>query len=70
MTTIIVGAGIVGASAAYHLARKGEDVILVDKRFKGKQQPQARALFVRGSRKQMIQIGTGLLVTERFTTQS
>ncbi|MCM3379540.1 NAD(P)/FAD-dependent oxidoreductase [Shouchella rhizosphaerae] len=35
MTTIVVGAGIVGASAAYHLARKGEDVILVDKRFKG-----------------------------------
>ncbi|MEM9442611.1 MAG: FAD-dependent oxidoreductase, partial [Pseudomonadota bacterium] len=29
--TLIVGAGIVGASIAYHLARRGEDVLIVDR---------------------------------------
>ncbi|GAE34851.1 D-amino acid dehydrogenase small subunit [Halalkalibacter akibai JCM 9157] len=33
---IIVGAGIIGASAAYHLAKKGVNVLLVDRQEPGK----------------------------------
>lgn len=33
--TIIIGAGILGASTAYHLAKAGADVIVIDKRDKG-----------------------------------
>ncbi|WP_282156129.1 NAD(P)/FAD-dependent oxidoreductase [Cytobacillus gottheilii] len=32
---IVIGAGILGASAAYHLARKGTEVILIDRYDKG-----------------------------------
>ncbi|WP_257347357.1 NAD(P)/FAD-dependent oxidoreductase [Pseudalkalibacillus decolorationis] len=35
MKVIIVGSGIVGSSAAYHLARKGAEVIIVDKFHQG-----------------------------------
>ncbi|WP_243297799.1 NAD(P)/FAD-dependent oxidoreductase [Bacillus litorisediminis] len=35
MRIIVVGAGIVGASAAYHLSKKGADVVLVDKFHEG-----------------------------------
>ncbi|MGD7045321.1 NAD(P)/FAD-dependent oxidoreductase [Jeotgalibacillus proteolyticus] len=32
---IIIGAGILGASAAYHLSKKGEDVLIIDRKDKG-----------------------------------
>lgn len=35
MKIVVVGAGIVGASAAYHLASKGAEVIIVDKNHQG-----------------------------------
>ncbi|UJL47202.1 FAD-binding oxidoreductase [Virgibacillus sp. NKC19-16] len=35
MKTIIIGSGIVGASAAYHLAKNNTDVIVVDKEHQG-----------------------------------
>ncbi|MFC0271765.1 NAD(P)/FAD-dependent oxidoreductase [Metabacillus herbersteinensis] len=35
MKIVIVGAGIVGSSAAYHLARKGAEVVVVDKLHEG-----------------------------------
>ena len=34
--TIVVGGGIVGASTAYHLARDGADVLLIDRRDEGR----------------------------------
>ena len=33
---IVVGAGILGASAAYHLAKKGADVTLIDRGERGR----------------------------------
>jgi len=30
---VVIGAGIVGSSAAYYLARKGVEVTLIDRRF-------------------------------------
>lgn len=36
MTIIVVGSGIVGASAAYQLAKEGESVVVVDGDFEGK----------------------------------
>src|SRR5262245_13422447 len=36
MRTIVVGAGILGASAAYHLARLGAEVTLVDRADEGR----------------------------------
>ena len=35
MKVVVLGAGIVGASAAYHLALKGAEVIIVDKKHEG-----------------------------------
>lgn len=35
MKVIVVGAGIVGASSAYHLARQGVEVVIVDKSHQG-----------------------------------
>ncbi|ASF39770.1 FAD-binding oxidoreductase [Halobacillus halophilus] len=35
MKHIIIGAGIVGASTAYHLSRRGEEVLIVDRKDKG-----------------------------------
>ncbi|MBU9714037.1 NAD(P)/FAD-dependent oxidoreductase [Evansella tamaricis] len=35
MKVVVIGAGIVGASAAYHLAKSGHEVIIVDKREDG-----------------------------------
>lgn len=32
---IIIGAGILGASTAYHLAKKGADVTVIDRKDKG-----------------------------------
>lgn len=39
MKVIVIGAGIVGASAAYHLARKGADVTVVDRTHEGQATP-------------------------------
>src|SRR6185312_2612043 len=36
MRVIVVGAGILGASAAYHLAREGCDVTLIDRADEGR----------------------------------
>ncbi len=36
MKVLIIGAGILGASTAYHLARKGIDVEIVDAQHEGK----------------------------------
>lgn len=36
MRVVIVGAGILGASTAYHLAREGSDVVLVDRADEGR----------------------------------
>lgn len=33
---IVVGAGILGASAAYHIAKKGADVTLIDRGERGR----------------------------------
>lgn len=35
MNVIIIGSGVIGASAAYHLARQNIDVVMVDKHHKG-----------------------------------
>ncbi|MDQ0191656.1 FAD-binding oxidoreductase [Alicyclobacillus cycloheptanicus] len=35
MKVVVLGAGIVGASAAYHLALKGAEVVIVDKKHEG-----------------------------------
>ncbi|MET3683192.1 D-amino-acid dehydrogenase [Alkalibacillus flavidus] len=35
MTTVVVGGGILGASTAYHLAKKGEDVTIIDRKDEG-----------------------------------
>jgi D-amino-acid dehydrogenase len=35
MKIIVIGSGIVGASTAYHLARKGAEVIIIDKQHEG-----------------------------------
>ncbi len=35
MRCIVIGAGILGASAAYHLAKKGADVIIIDRKHRG-----------------------------------
>src|SRR2546430_9180734 len=36
MKVVVVGAGILGASTAYHLAREGCDVVLVDRADEGR----------------------------------
>lgn len=36
MKHIIIGAGILGASAAYHLAKKGEEVVIIDRHEPGR----------------------------------
>jgi glycine/D-amino acid oxidase-like deaminating enzyme len=36
MKVLIIGAGILGASTAYHLARKGIDVEIIDAQHEGK----------------------------------
>ncbi|SEQ62532.1 NAD(P)/FAD-dependent oxidoreductase [Piscibacillus halophilus] len=36
MTHVVIGAGIVGASAAYHLVKKGHDVVLIDNNLEGR----------------------------------
>src|SRR5690348_17654217 len=36
MRTIVIGAGILGASTAYHLARAGADVVVIDAAHEGR----------------------------------
>lgn len=52
MSVIVIGAGIVGASFAYHLAREGADVTLVDRGQPGQGTSAATAAYLNFFRKQ------------------
>lgn len=54
----IVGAGIVGATAAYQLSKKGIAVTVFDARESAKQLRLQRELFVRGYPNAAIKTGT------------
>ena len=45
---IIIGAGILGASTAYHLAKSGVEVTVVDRMMQGRRRMPQRVLFVHG----------------------
>lgn len=55
---IVVGAGILGASTAYQLAKMGAEVLVIDRKDKGRPPMRRKALFVRGCHRGKIRRGT------------
>lgn len=68
MKTIVVGTGIVGASAAYYLVKQGIEVVMVDRPEEGKQPLQVLALFVLGFLMWKTRIGMQLQREGRYIT--
>ena len=54
---MIIGAGILGASAAYHLAKAGADVTVIDRKHPGRRLTPRRGSFARGCRSGAIRHG-------------
>ena len=54
---IVVGAGILGASTAYHLAKAGVNVTIVHRQQVGQANTQQQVLFVHGFRNVVIKHG-------------
>ena len=64
---IVVGSGILGASTAYHLAKTGANVTIVDRQQLGKQLMQEQELYVHGYHSVVIKHGIKLLKAVHVT---
>ncbi|BFH13966.1 hypothetical protein J6TS7_49230 [Paenibacillus dendritiformis] len=56
---IVIGAGILGASTAYQLAKMGADVLIVDRKDKGQATDAAAGISAPGCHSGAIRLGTG-----------
>ncbi len=54
---MIIGAGILGASAAYHLAKAGADVTVFDRKHRGRRLTPRQGSSARGCRSAAIRHG-------------
>ena len=68
MRTVIVGAGVLGASTAFHLAKAGLDVTIIDAALDGRATAAGAGIIVPGCPPWMIGISTGCTPPERITT--